>query len=611
VAIQPGSIDSTKYRTVEYIGGRILQDRELKLMQQLEGDVPQNGKFNFGALYNTGALLNVTVSIAAATVTLSATNPLEPMLVYLNNNWEVFATPPIMLTAGAVGVNSFIYLNYVLWRVTFDGTSGTLRDNTLVDAATHEATAEMGQLQIYVGADDHGSIDTNLMFDRNTVPYPMVILASNGLGSLTLFGMISIKDQLAASNLRPGMVAMSTATSSIAAATDDTRLSDQRTPLPLSVNTSKVQVPNITGGSINISLTDQHGATQNAVLATVATGDTNGGINSKRLFFDGWGVTINDIVTLLWGKVTGVYAVLFGHENRITTLEQATAPSYAYHIGHKLGESTPGIAQSHPPVVDNAGDPYNTYPGFQVLGTPASNPAGQGAFSVLSAAAAIFGMLDHSGNYQYLNPGAAPLLIDAADGYDFRDYFGFANAVLNFMRSGGTFPFLGDVTGPGPRSTTVAGLLNRPLSPSVPNVGDVMTWNGAAWAPQAPGAQGGITNSRKDGSYAVFQWNVAGSASRVEIAFGSGTVMNGSEIEIPAGFTYAGMWRIVSPLNIFCNTGTLADALGALTMGSGNQFDGTANVHAYNVLNQLWPRNVGGSETQFSMQWFAICWRAL
>jgi hypothetical protein len=54
---------------------------------------------------------------------LSAIDATKPMLVFLNNRFEVIQ-PAVFTFAGASGK---IYLNYVLYRVTYN-TAGTIND---------------------------------------------------------------------------------------------------------------------------------------------------------------------------------------------------------------------------------------------------------------------------------------------------------------------------------------------------------------------------------------------------------------------------------------------------------------------------------------------------
>lgn len=144
---KPAAIDASKYRRVKYLGGRILQARELELMQALDKDVPNKGKYEIGAIYQPGTLLNVRFNINAATVSLLPVDTAKPMLVFVNGAFEAFTAPPRLFTARPAGQTDKLYVNYVLWRVTSNGENATLADAALVDASTLEPTAEMGQIQ--------------------------------------------------------------------------------------------------------------------------------------------------------------------------------------------------------------------------------------------------------------------------------------------------------------------------------------------------------------------------------------------------------------------------------------------------------------------------------
>jgi len=144
---KPTSIDASKYRRVKYLGGRILQARELELMQSLDKDVPNKGKYEIGAIYQPGTLLNVRFIISTATVTPVKVDSAKPMLVFVNGQFEAFTAPPCRFTARPAGQTDKLYVNFVLWRVTSNGENATLSDVALVDASTLEPTAEMGQIQ--------------------------------------------------------------------------------------------------------------------------------------------------------------------------------------------------------------------------------------------------------------------------------------------------------------------------------------------------------------------------------------------------------------------------------------------------------------------------------
>lgn len=78
--------DKSRYRRVEYIGARILQARELNKMQRIVRHLDDTGasaSFQDNAVYRQGATLNVTVGIVNKDVTLSATDPAKPMLVFV------------------------------------------------------------------------------------------------------------------------------------------------------------------------------------------------------------------------------------------------------------------------------------------------------------------------------------------------------------------------------------------------------------------------------------------------------------------------------------------------------------------------------------------------
>lgn len=584
---QPASIDTTKYRQVEYISGRILQARELLLQQSLESDSPANGKFDLGSLYKTGATMNVRAVINGGSVSLVPIDSANPMLVYLNGSWEAFTTPVMTFQPQANGLRNTIYLNYVLWRVSATGAAGSLTDPSLIDTDTQQPAAEMGQLQIYVGANDSGAVDTALMFDRNTTPIPMIILQWDGSGVLSVFQYVSVKPQALASPQRPGLVSTST-TASVVVSDDDPRNTNQRVPLDASVNSQKVSVPQATGAG-DVVFADQTGTAVHTPVVTVATTPTAPGINAKLSFYDVWGTTVSDALSLIWSKLTNVYGVLQGMLGRIIALEQKALQDLTVHVGKDLG-----LPATHPPIVKNT-DPATVYPGFEVWGAPSSNPSAQGAYDVLDAGGTKLGSIDFSGNYSVTNPAVKPTLQSSEVG-DFSSYVGFANFMLNYVlaQKHAAPPVLGlsgDVSG-ATNASSVNRIQGRPVSNAVPRAGSVFRFDGSAWQVAdfpTPDMQSMVIAGGRWIIATFFNSNV----HQVQFAVGQGVTANGDSFTIPPGFDPNNMVFIASP-NGYTETGHPAHGIlnCSVTPGttrvnmiyadaSGNQWGGNANWFAF------------------------------
>jgi len=119
--------------------------------------------WDLGAIYKEGATFNVTPMVTGTTVTLTATNSAQPMLVFVRGRWEILQT---MKQSGYLATGQTnLYLNWQLVIV-----NNTV-DPSLVDSATGEPTAEMGQLvlEVHRGYLYH-NLNTALYFQQNSGP---------------------------------------------------------------------------------------------------------------------------------------------------------------------------------------------------------------------------------------------------------------------------------------------------------------------------------------------------------------------------------------------------------------------------------------------------------
>ena len=148
---------STRPNTAKWniIGGRILQDRELQLFEDLERDAPTKGKYRAGRAIRHRRSLERECADRRRHDKASAGGHLQAHDGVRACAFEAFTStdaPAMVFTPQAAGVVNQIFLNYVVWRVTEDGAGGTtLEDPSLIDSGTGEATAEMGQLQVVIG----------------------------------------------------------------------------------------------------------------------------------------------------------------------------------------------------------------------------------------------------------------------------------------------------------------------------------------------------------------------------------------------------------------------------------------------------------------------------
>jgi hypothetical protein len=300
------------YRTVDYLGGRYLEARELLKQQAIDTQTEEQG---LGALYRTGAVFNITPTVSGQSVVLVPTNSSLPMQVMLNGNFE-----PLVDATGAplasialdysAGTSVGVYLNYEIHIVSW-GTSWTLNtDPTLLDPITGEPTANMGELRMTVTNNPTLPIlDPTTQLEVNTSVITLFGVTYSG-GVPQVQWLNNANYQALATGLTAGLVSLTdnTGDPGIAVADDDYRLYNERVPVDGSVTDIKVAA---------ITTTDGH---------TVSPSNT-GGITSDKIIYTTW----NDVLT--W--------VLDTFNSWITALQNAF---YNQHQGQVLGE--PGTTQA-------------------------------------------------------------------------------------------------------------------------------------------------------------------------------------------------------------------------------------------------------------------------
>src|SRR5208337_411593 len=156
------AINRIRYRQLDFIGTRILQARELNWIQEMsqgvavtDNETPVDGQLQ--AQFRQGAMYNVTVGIAGLVVTLSATDGINPMMIFVRDRWEIFPGSNDDCTDNAHGVrpgNAAITLAsieteiYLNWELVIRTGGLTGDDPSLTDAITNEAVASAGELII-------------------------------------------------------------------------------------------------------------------------------------------------------------------------------------------------------------------------------------------------------------------------------------------------------------------------------------------------------------------------------------------------------------------------------------------------------------------------------
>lgn len=372
-------MNTSRYRYVNWIGNRILEARELITFEGILRGVDSGNNrttFDLNALYFEGATFNITpvVTPNSTTVTLTPTNASNPMLVFVRGRWEVLQTgeaAPVTLQSGQVN----LYLNWqLLIRTNTD-------DPTLVDSFTGQPTAQMGELALQItGTDTSGTaLNSSTQFEKNTTPIVLFTFAHSG-NSLTLVSSTSVNGQALASKEKGGFVLLTTDSSSgVAASSDDSRLSDQRTPLDNSVTDAKVTTPTADAGRNYTSVTT--------------------GISDAKIVHLPTSQTVSAAIETTRSTANTAAASIAGHINQPlgpgvhpmpTAVQVGAAP--LSHVTLPLG-----VAGSHPPQVNADSG------GFQVIRDPGAAAAAMDpAVGVLMGGALRAGLLHNGDVYSAL-----------------------------------------------------------------------------------------------------------------------------------------------------------------------------------------------------------------
>ena len=336
----------SRYRVVDYLPARILQARELLKEQAINRQVDDSNlpsAYALNALYRTGAALNMTPVISGTQVTLTPTDPSKPVLVFVRNQWEILLSTdystPFNLTIGQTA----LFLNYSVQLVT------SAQDSQLVDSVTGLPTADMGELVFNISATDTSSVplDTNSQLEKNLTPIVLLQFA-NVSGVLSYTPLDNVLPAALGTGSTSGLVKLSQDSAGIAAATNDPRLSDARTPLPASVVDVSVRNP-VSVPGLNADGMPSYDLTQDP-----------GGISADKIVWQEQREKLTDTLTLVRQQEAATAASLATHEpstlgtpnsHPMPTAQQVGAAP-ASHVNQPLG-----IPGSHPATVtsDNTG----------------------------------------------------------------------------------------------------------------------------------------------------------------------------------------------------------------------------------------------------------------
>lgn len=401
------SFTPERYRVVEFVGGRILEARELANVQEFARGIDANNQptaFLLDGLYREGATINVTASANGATITLVPTDNTLPMFVFVRGQWEQLQTaeaPPITLINPQVD----IYLNWEIHQIT------SADDPSLIDLVTLEPTANMGELRMSVSNTDTSSqpLQTN-QYEKNLVPVILFRYTWQGANlapspfTAAVDGVSgNVKKPALANSTTAGLVSLTTDTSwGTAVSTDDPRMADERVPLPNSVDDSKVLAPTPTG------------ATNTDGTPTYDLNLETGGISADKIVYEEGTQLVSASLQVLESNLTALTIAFDAHQGAPlglpnthpfpTAAQCGAAP--ASHVGQILGLDT-----SHPATVGSSTR------GFVVIRDPEQPPYDYLAYSLEDGIQTKIAMR-HDGDLQSIVSGqyTANPLVESGDG---------------------------------------------------------------------------------------------------------------------------------------------------------------------------------------------------
>ena len=495
-----------RYRVVNFIGGRILEARELLQMQEIiQGiDVVNGGtptsSVEEQATYRQGAMLNATITVTGTNVAVSATNGSLPVQVFVRDRWESFLSGELTSVTLSGGQTS-MYLNWAI--VIVDNT----QDSTLVDAGTGAPTAQMGQLNLQISATDTSavSLDSGTQLYKNLSPIPLCHFTFAS-GNYTLVPIDNVNPTAYASNTTSGLVKLTTGTASgVAVSTDDSRMSNARNPIAGSVEDVSVRTP-VSPGGTNADGTTIYNLTSDP-----------GGISATKIVLTATTQILSDAWTWLVTTFNSLLSRYDAHEGIILGLSNThpfpnasqVGAAPASHVGLPLNLST-----SHTATVSQSSG------GF-VLSRPVGGPAGaamDAGYGIFNGGTLAAG-LNHDGDI-YSQSASTEVATPGPIGNPLITYSGPLGLVSSI-------------------ATVLAEHVNQTSGSTDPHGIVGLTSITSTASTDSIGTLGGATFSAEEFmSWTVFTFNFT-IGSPVKIAIGSGVILHGHYIPLPAGsFSY-------------------------------------------------------------------------
>lgn len=387
----------SRYRVVNFIGGRILEARELLQLQDISHgiDVLGNGTSTSyveeEVSYRQGAMLNGTIVVSGSSATIQPTDGVNPIMVFVRDRWESFQSTelnPVTLSGGQTA----LYLNWQIIIIT------STDDPTLVDGATGQPTAEMGQLSLQVSATDTSaaSLTAGVQLYKNTSPIVLCNFTyANGV--YTVVPLDNVNPNSLANNVTSGFVKLTTGTAAgIAVSTNDPRMTNTRSPSTASVIDASVRTPVSPGGAnadgtTTYNLTSDPGGISAAKVVLTAT---------TQLLSDAWNLLQSNFNSLL-SRYNAHQGVILGLSNThpIPTPAQVGAAPLS-HVGLPLNLPT-----SHTATVNQGSSGFILNRG---TGTPIGGDAGYGIFSGSGLVAGLMHNGDVYSSWAAQNVSASP-----------------------------------------------------------------------------------------------------------------------------------------------------------------------------------------------------------
>lgn len=575
------SIDRTRYRQLDFIGSRILQARELNWLQEIDqgvavSDNETSVSGQLQSVYRQGALFNVTVNTSGLVVTLSATNPAKPMMIFVRNQWEIFpgnnddVTDAIGTFTGNHSItlsstNTNVFLNWEL-KIRTGGLTGD--DSSLTDATTNEAVASAGELILHLSTTDTSASSLSPdQLAKNVSPISVLTFSNTG-SVITYLPQDNVAAQAKASSVTSGLV-KATTDNPIVVSTDDPRMTDTRPAADGSVHDASVRVP-VPAGGTNADGTPTYNLSSDI-----------GGISAAKIIYLTGTQLVSDAISWIKGQINSLLSRYNAHETAglglsnthpIPTAAQVGATPLS-HVGLALNLPT-----SHPAVVNQDSG------GMKVNRSGSGGAVDDPAFGVFVGGSPIVS-INHDGD---VSSNAASAFTASPGG-------SLASGALKHMSliAQVLSQHVNQVSHANPHGLTAADIGAASISYVDTAVANVL----AAAENYANSINAGMSlrgESTPGAFWVIFRWS-PNSGFPIEIAVSANVASNGGTVFAPTGFNTSAAFFTVAPRfgfdgshpahGLTCLSNITGANSWSVTMffrdGSGNTWFGDVNWSAF------------------------------